>query len=232
MKIIKKYKQIIVFVIFTLIFILSGIFYAIPSIISINNAQHEIEEISLKNRVLIQKIQTLNSLSKDILSERYAFVNGALLQTKNPYQVFNSFDKILNKINSKDVSLGEIKFSSGEIKKNSDLKVNDNLMFKTSISGNFDTVLDFIEKLENDYPLMTLKSIDGKLKEDRQVNFELNITLFVYPEIAFIPSLETPIAGFLQSENLFFQNLVSTSSGILKEEILPPVKSVREDPFR
>lgn len=233
MKIIKQYKQVIIFVVFLLVFILAGVFYVFPTILLIKDSREEIKTISLKNDALTQKIQTLNSFSKEILDQRYFLVNQALLQSKNPYQVFDSFDKIMSRIDSKNVVLGEIQFSSGEIKKKENLKANDNLMFETNISGNYDTVLDFIDKLENGYPLMTVKSIDGKLTGDKQVDFGLNITLFVYPEIAFIPSIATPVSGFLSSEDLFFQNLMSSSVSLsLKEEDLSPVKSIREDPFQ
>lgn len=233
MKFLKKYKQIIIFVVFLLVFILAVVLYVIPSIIFIKDTRQEIKSTSLKNEALIQKIQALNSFSKEVLDQRYQLASNALLQTKNPYQVFDSFDKILNQINSRDVALGEIKFSSGEIKQNTDLKTNDNLLFQTKISGNYDSVFDFIDKLESSYPLMTVKSIGGKLTDDKQVNFGLNMTLFVYPEITFIPSLETPIPGFSPSEDLFFQNLMLSSASInLKEADLSPVKSIREDPFR
>lgn len=233
MKIIKQYKQVIIFVVFLLVFILAGVFYVFPTILLIKDSREEIKTISLKNDALTQKIQILNSFSKEILDQRYFLVNQALLQSKNPYQVFDSFDKIMSRIDSKNVVLGEIQFSPGEIKKNENLKANDNLMFETNISGNYDTVLDFIDKLENGYPLMTVKSIDGKLTDDKQVDFGLNITLFVYPEIAFIPSLETPVSGFLPNEDSFFENLAtSSSSGVLQEDVLIPVKSIREDPFQ
>lgn len=232
MKYYKKYKWEIILAFFVLIFLGAGIFYIIPTILSIKQSSEKIASVSLKNEGLVKKIQALDSFSKSDLEEKYQLANNALLSTKNPYKVFNSFDSILGQVDAKDLIMGEIKFSPGEVKNNVGINPNDNLSFATTLAGNYDVVTDFINKLESNYPLMDVKSIDGKITDKSQSDFKMTFSLFVYPEITFIPSLETPISGFSQKENDLFNQLISTVSGALNDNNLKPVTSGREDPFR
>jgi hypothetical protein len=208
-----RFKWFILLGLSCLFFILVLIFFAIPTLLSANAKKIETEALLISNQNLRTKISILDSLNLLDLEEKYRLVNVGILQNKNPFVVLAVFDEIMAKIDPANLTLGPISYSVGEIKEKQ-LKIAD-LAFTQTLKGKRESVNEFVKLTEEGYPLMTIKSIQGKYLESSSM--QVDFILHVYPEIEQIPSLQTSINAFTFDDQKRFDQIIPFAE-ILKDQ--------------
>lgn len=230
-KIIGKYKPQITFGAVTVLAVLVCALYIVPAIQTIWEQWEQIDEVTKKNEVLSKKINLLAQTELSGLENKYQLVNGILLKDKNPYRIFSIFDDAISKIDAKNLSLGKIDFSPGEMKKTSVKKTAaGNVMFDVLIKGKYETFLELVKQIETNYPLMSVSATSGKLP-DAEAELNANFVVYVVPEIEFIPSLETPLTEFSQEDASIFDKATLLQKAPASEVPFIPQKFNREDIF-
>lgn len=208
------------------------LFFIVPNIQLILDKKQETERIKQKNEVLTAKLEALGKLDTPDLEEKYKLLASTILKDKNPYLVFTAIDNFLNEVSDKDVAVGKLEFAPGEVKdEKTKLKETNNLSLDLPLQGKFQTILELARLIENGYPLMSLSGVTGIFNDNSQADLKLKVTIYVVPEITQIPSLETPIVGFSESEKRFFDDLIRLAAAGSKENYIPQ-KFDRKDIFQ
>lgn len=231
MKILKKYQWEIILATVVLIVICELIFFILPTTTAIFTVREEINVVRQKNDKLTQKLQSLNSLDLPDFERSYRLVNLVLLKDKKPASIFLSFDNILAKSDAIDVSLGSISFAPGEMKNTraAGKKTEGDLVFDLPVKGKYESVFKFITAAEKSYPLISIKSLSGEIGDAADI--KLNLTLYIYPEINALPSLETAISPLSNADRSLIDEIEGTSSSFLEDVSVPAQKFNRTNLF-
>jgi hypothetical protein len=203
----KKYARYQWFIIFGLslgFFLLLVVVFVVPTFFSIKDKKEKTDILLLKNEIFRNKLTVLNDFVLSDLEEKYELTNVGILPNKNPNLVLAVFDDLLSKVDSGNIDLGNISYSPGEIKE-AQTKM-DNLLFSQSIKGKKENLNDFVNLIEKSFPLMTIRTIQGKYGAD--VAMTMGFTLYIYPEIKQIPSVDTPVAFFSEKELKVFDEII------------------------
>ncbi len=208
------------------------LFFIVPNIQLILDEKRETETIKQKNEVLATKLEALGKLETPDLEEKYKLLARVVLKDKNPYLVFTAIDNFLAGISDKDIAIGKLEFSPGEVKdEKAKLKDTQNLNLDFPIQGKFQTILELVRLIESEYPLMSLSGITGAFNDNSQADLKLKVLIYVVPEATQIPSLETPIIGFSDSEKTLFDDLMRLAA-TEGEKSYVPQRFDRKDIFQ
>jgi hypothetical protein len=228
----KKYQRYRWFVILGLafgFFLLLLFAYVVPMLFEVTNKKEQTDVLLLKNQTLRTKIQTLDSFVLADLEEKYQFASVGILQNKNPSLVLLMFDNLLSKIDPKNIDLGSISYSPGEVKEKQ--LMTDDLLFSQSVKGQTEKVNEFVNLIEKSFPIVSVRSIEGQYTGN--LAMIMNFTLHIYPEVKQIPSIETPLSAFSPTELKLFDEIMPFasifSSG--KEGASTVQKSGKTNPF-
>lgn len=223
-----KYKWIAVLIFSIVFFIGVLVFFDIPAIIAIQEKKQQTDDIAAKNVILQTKLSTLDSLLLSDLETKYQLANVALLSSRDPIHILSLLDNSLARVDTANLSLGEVQFESGEVKNEKDRK--EDLLFFQKMEGKKDVIRDFMETIEKGYPLITIKSMEGKFDETSLL--QLNFVVHVYPEVKQLPSLETPIDVFSKADNDYFEKISPFLSAFENSGATAPVRRLENrDPF-
>jgi len=225
---IKKYIWVISFSVVTLISLIILIFFALPNFLDAKDKNEQASTISLKNQALLAKLLTLNTYSLSDLEEKYQLSNIGLMPSKDAYRIFSFFENALSQIGENKLKFGSLQFEVGEVKAKQNAK-SDDLVLSLDVRGEATATGELIKMIETSYPLMTVKSIDAKFKDPAAVSIALLVHIF--PEVSQIPSLETQIGNFSNSELKLFEAIAPISSIFQSENDLKFAPSGRTDPF-
>jgi hypothetical protein len=198
-----RYKWFILAGVSAVFFLLVILAFVLPTIFDIKNKIDQTDAMNAKNQILQTKIQVLDSLVLNDLQDKYKLVNIGLLQNRDPFYVLSMFDNFTSKIDQKNIDLGNISYSVGEIKEKQ--TKTDDLVFSQSVSGKIDSVNDFVNLVEKSFPLMSVKSVSGQY--DGNSPMMINFSLYIYPEVKQIPSIDSPLTAFSSTELKLFDEI-------------------------
>lgn len=204
-----KQKWVIILFSICFIFVCAIIFYIVPTISVISEKKNKLASLLKTNELLFDKIKVLDSFELKDLEDKYVLANVGLFANRDPYRVISVFDDILSKTGEQKIVLGPLQFSVGDIAGKTNNK-NENLLFIQRVNGSFEDVINFVNLIENGYPIMSVSSLRGRPNET--LDSEITFTLYIVPDSLTIPSIETPIASFSPEEIKLFEKIKPYSS--------------------
>lgn len=223
----KKFFSLAVVGISIIVNLLLFVLVIVPHIINVKNNLAAIEEEAKKNEILTKKLQILYEADLKTLSQYFLLANLALMPNRNPARIFSYLDSLMQKVDSKKLSFDKISYVPGLVKKGEDLaaekkmqtaRSSGDLMLNFPIKGDVQTVIDFVKTMEENYPLVSVDNLDGRLINDT-LNLSFNLVFFVFEDSRYLPAASIPLADFTPQETKFLNELsVIKDSQILTSE--------------
>lgn len=181
LKIDQEFKEKIIPLTVGVLIFLGVVLFLKPFIIKTLKLNEELKGQNIKLSKLKEKKKQLNNLDEEQLKEEVQKIE-QVLPSKKP--IITLLDCLFNLAQKEDVALGRINFRPGALKegavqKNTTSGKAESMHSTFIISGELDKIISFLDRLQNQAPLMRVDGF-GLNVEEEETTINLNLKVFYY----------------------------------------------------
>lgn len=198
----------------------------LPHIQKIQDNKKTLSEVKEKNRLLLNKAQTLEKINPDTYKEN---LQAALLALPEGQDIPGILGQILNLISVNSLGLEGINFSPSSAANGIS-----NYQIKIQVSGHKDNVQAFIQNLKENPRILKLSSIDlNGLSQTNSFQSNMELTTYYQQFPPDIGNIEAQISLLSEEDKQYLSDLKSLlKASTQTQTLIPSTPTGKSDPFR